>query len=199
MASQNGLCNLQMWFQSYPRWLYSRENSQNVLHHAPYYCWAITCSVAQGSSLEVMASQTVSWYARTHPEYAAQASSIPRQFKAPTEFLSGWPSVYTKDSLQPKYMDSGCHHQSNRPPYITCSVWLCCLLSCWHDPQEIPFIFTTHITFHIYHTPLHFSKTFTFFPVSGRMTFLQCLTVHNPLLQAYSWLLWFYDRDLITL
>jgi len=65
---RTGCANLQMWFQSYPRWLYSRENSQNVLHHAPYYCWAITCSVAQGSSLVVMASQTVSWYARTHPE-----------------------------------------------------------------------------------------------------------------------------------
>ena len=46
-------------------------------------------------------------------------------------------------------------------------------------------IFTTHIyhiTFHTYRTPLHSSKTCTFLPELGRMTFLQCLTVRNPLL-----------------
>ena len=79
-----------------------------------------------------------------------------------------------------------CHHQSNRPHFIQCgtSVWLCCSPSCLHHPQETPFIFTTHIMFHIYHIPLHFSKTFiiTFLPVSGRMTFLQWLTGCNPLL-----------------
>jgi len=67
--SRNGLPewavqNFKCGFKDTQGGLFKRD-SQNVPHHAPYYCWAITCSVAQGSSLEVVASQTVSWYATT--------------------------------------------------------------------------------------------------------------------------------------
>ena len=40
----------------------------------------------------------------------------------------------------------------------------------------------TRDMFHIHHVPLHSLKTFTFPPVLGLMTLLQCLTVRNPLL-----------------